>query len=119
MKLGGWSEQVRKELAGDGDEGRIGLRGFENDKTLRRLGGKPRRDQACAGPCLRKLASIFRVIHKADVGRSGRVERCDVTNAPIGRIALTQFGARQRRDLAGREFAVRYDKVPHVARGVA
>ena len=50
---------------------------------------------------------------KAHVGCGCGIERRNIADAPVGRIAVAQPGARQRGDLAGRQFAVRFDKIRH------
>jgi hypothetical protein len=81
----------------------------------RRLFDKAWRDQAGAGAGRGKLAGIFRIVEKAQVGCAGGIERRDIADWTLGGVAGAKLGARQRGDGAGGKFAIRYDKIPHVA----
>jgi hypothetical protein len=77
------------------------------------VANKARCDQAGAGAGGRQLAGIFRIFQKANVGGAGGIERRNVTDQAVGRIARAELGAGQGSDRAGREFALRYDKILH------
>ena len=79
----------------------------------RRRCRKARRDQAGAGAGVSERIEIFRVVEKADVGRPGAIERRDIADAAVGRIAVTQLGVRQRRNLGDRQLAIGFDKSRH------
>src|SRR5205085_561293 len=84
----------------------------------RRLFDKPRRDQAGSGVGRRQGTGIFRIVEKTQVGCAGGIERRDVADRTIGRVAGAKLGPGQSRNRAGGELAIGYDKIPHVA-GVA
>jgi hypothetical protein len=81
----------------------------------RRLFDKARRDQAGAGAGGGKLARVFWIIEKAEIGGTGAVERRDIADRPLGGVAGAKLGTRQGGNRPGGELAIRYDKIPHVA----
>src|SRR5689334_11179909 len=84
----------------------------------RRLVDKARRDQAGAGARRRQGAGKFRIVEKTQVGYAGSIERRDVADRTIGRVASAKLGPGQSRNRTGGKLAIRYDKIPHAA-GVA
>ena len=108
-------QRIGEELARHGDEGRIGMRDLEHRDARRQRRGKARPDQTGAGARRRGVAEIFGIVEEAQIGRARGIERRDIADAAIGRIALAQLGARQRGDLAGRQFAIGGDKIGHPA----
>ena len=89
------------------------MRRLQYGNAARRRGGETGRDQTGAGTRARQIAEVFRAVEKTEVGRGGGIERRNVADAPLGRIAFAQFGARQRNDLADRQLTVRFDKIGH------
>jgi hypothetical protein len=70
------------------------MRGLQHDDASRHCGGEARSDQTGAGARSGRIAEKFRIVEEADVGRPGHIKRRDIADAPIGRVAVAQLGAR-------------------------
>ena len=92
-----WAQGIGKQRARDRDEGAIRLGRHQDGQTLRRLGFKARADEAGARARDRQRVEKFGLVEKADVGCDRGVERRDIADAPVERIARSRLGARQRR----------------------
>ena len=82
----------------DRDESPIRLRRHQDCQAWRRLRFEARADEA--GTCARDRQRVekFGLVEKADVGGDRDVERGDITDTPVERIARSRLGARERRD---------------------
>ncbi len=60
-----WPQRIGEELARHRDEGRIGMRRFQNGNAGRHRPDKARPDQASAGARYRCVAEIFGIIEEA------------------------------------------------------
>ena len=80
---------------------RIGAVGLRRQQH-RRCGGSARGvlglDEAGAGPGLRELRQIFRIVEKGDIGGAGRIERADVRHEGGGTAWVGEFGSAFRGD---------------------
>ena len=78
-----------------------------------RLRFKARADEAGARARDGQGVKKSGLVEKADIGRDRGVERGDIADAPVERIAGAQLGARQRRDLLDREHPLGSQGVRH------
>ena len=98
-----WAQGIGKQRARDRDEGPIRLGRHQDGQTWRRLRFKARADEASSRARDRQRVEKFGLVEKADVGCDRGIERRDIADAPVERIARSRLGARQLSDLLDRE----------------
>ena len=110
------AQGIGKQRARDRDEGAIRLGRHQDGQALRRLGFKARADETGARARDRQGVEKFGLVEKADIGCDRGVERGDIADAPVERIARARLGARQRRDLLDRQRPLGSQQCPACAR---
>ena len=108
-----WPQRARKQRARDGDKGPIRFRRHQHRQPLRRRRRETRRQQARAGARRIEGITIFGIVEKRDIGGSGRVERREISDAPVERRSGPRLRARERDDFGNRQLALDRKKVRH------
>jgi hypothetical protein len=98
-----WAQGIGKQRARDRDESSIRLRRHQDGQSLRCLGFKARAEKARSRARNCQCVEKSGLVEKADIGCDRGVERRDIADAAVERIARSRLGARESCDLLDRE----------------